>query len=322
MTATLRPMNLGEILDCTFEIYRKRLLLFVGLAAFPAFAMMGVHLADALWWHVSTLVRPFRQPGIFLWIAFVSLGFYHIRNLVGIPFAPALVNSASKAAFGEQDSIAGTLRATWTRLRSYLWVGILKLIAELLIPEILAAAVMAGIGFAADAAGWLNDPSTGPIILLTLPFFLLIALFLWLSACFSLAFPAAVFEQRGAIKAMRRSWNLSKNSRGRIVALWLMILVAGWLMMFGLQFIFRRAMSAYGWRYLGPAWRNTYFAGAYILNAIVIALLDPLFSIAITLIYYDQRIRREGFDIEMLMEAAGLSDAEALVPPLPSALAE
>ena len=36
MQAALRPMNLGEILDRTFEIYRKKFLLFAGIAALPA----------------------------------------------------------------------------------------------------------------------------------------------------------------------------------------------------------------------------------------------------------------------------------------------
>lgn len=33
----------------------------------------------------------------------------------------------------------------------------------------------------------------------------------------------------------------------------------------------------------------------------------PIFPIALTLIYYDQRIRKEGYDIERMMEAAGLN---------------
>jgi hypothetical protein len=36
-------------------------------------------------------------------------------------------------------------------------------------------------------------------------------------------------------------------------------------------------------------------------------VLGPLFPIALTLIYYDQRIRKEGYDIERMMDAAGLN---------------
>lgn len=41
------------------------------------------------------------------------------------------------------------------------------------------------------------------------------------------------------------------------------------------------------------------------------ALTRPIYGIALTLFYYDQRIRQEGFDIEWLMHRAGL-----VVPPL------
>jgi hypothetical protein len=313
MSATLRPMNLGEILDRTFEIYRKRLLVFVGLAAMPAVAMVGVHLVDIRWLHVSSLVRPFRQPGFFLWSAAVAIGFEHVRALFSIPFFPALTSSASKAAYGEPDSILASLRAVAMRLRTYIWIGVLKLLAEMVIPEILAAGAFIGIGSAADAAGLFDDGSNlTPILLIVPPLAILIFLFLWLGACFSLAFPAAVFENAVGINAMQRSWKLSRNSRGRIVAVWLTIAVFGSILEFGLQMLYRRWMiSTHAWPHLSSAWRITYYAGAYTLNAIVIAFVGSLYPIAITLIYYDQRIRREGYDIEKMMEAAGLGEAGA-----------
>jgi hypothetical protein len=41
-------------------------------------------------------------------------------------------------------------------------------------------------------------------------------------------------------------------------------------------------------------------------------IVPPVYLIALTLFYYDQRIRKEGFDIELLMQQAGLS---APLPP-------
>jgi len=40
------------------------------------------------------------------------------------------------------------------------------------------------------------------------------------------------------------------------------------------------------------------------------AVVGPLYPIAVTLFYYDQRSRKEGFDVEIMMEAAGLETAE------------
>jgi hypothetical protein len=40
------------------------------------------------------------------------------------------------------------------------------------------------------------------------------------------------------------------------------------------------------------------------------ALTKPIYGIALTVFYFDQRIRKEGFDIELMMQQAGM-----LVPP-------
>ena len=35
--------------------------------------------------------------------------------------------------------------------------------------------------------------------------------------------------------------------------------------------------------------------------------IGPIYSTGLTLFYYDQRVRKEGYDIEMMMQAAGLA---------------
>jgi hypothetical protein len=44
-------------------------------------------------------------------------------------------------------------------------------------------------------------------------------------------------------------------------------------------------------------------------------LIGPIYSTGLTLFYYDQRIRKEGFDIEWMMQAAGLSSQTELPAP-------
>jgi hypothetical protein len=40
-------------------------------------------------------------------------------------------------------------------------------------------------------------------------------------------------------------------------------------------------------------------------------LIGPIYAIGLTLFYYDQRIRKEGYDIEWMMQAAGLLPQQA-----------
>jgi hypothetical protein len=138
MSATLRPMNLGEILDRTLDIYRKNFLVFVGLAAMAPFAVEAVHQADILWWHISWRKPQDKLVG-FYWPIFVSIFFAYTRLLVSIPTVPALVAAASKAAFGEQASILSSIRVVAARWRSYFWLGILIFFGALIFSEALAA---------------------------------------------------------------------------------------------------------------------------------------------------------------------------------------
>jgi hypothetical protein len=41
--------------------------------------------------------------------------------------------------------------------------------------------------------------------------------------------------------------------------------------------------------------------------------LRPVYGIALVLFYYDQRIRKEGYDIEWMMEQAGLTTGRTVV---------
>jgi hypothetical protein len=42
-----------------------------------------------------------------------------------------------------------------------------------------------------------------------------------------------------------------------------------------------------------------------VLNGLVSILMTPMSAIAVTLLYYDFRIRKEGFDLEMLSRSIG-----------------
>jgi hypothetical protein len=57
------------------------------------------------------------------------------------------------------------------------------------------------------------------------------------------------------------------------------------------------------WHY----YRNIYTGIGFSMAFTASTLIGPIFPIALTLFYYDQRIRLEGYDIERMMEAAGMN---------------
>jgi len=306
---TLRPMSLGEILDRTFQIYRSRFWVFIAIAAIPAAIMFLLHMGDIYWWHLAGRLQPFRQPGITIWNLVVSLGFYHAAILVHAIFSAALVHQTSKTALGEVCSARTSLRFAFTRWRSFLWIGVLILGIVLIGSEVVVAGLLAGLGSSLDALGLLNgDNKLAIATVLLVPTVAGILLFLWLTGCCAFLVPGCAFENLRGRKTVRRSWTLSREARWRIAATFFLLLVLGSTVGWGVQV---------GWRWLvvlvwraWPSGRSVlsvlYLPSGHAIAALLGVLLHPLYPIAVTLFYYDQRIRKEGFNIEHMMQIAGL----------------
>jgi hypothetical protein len=122
---------------------------------------------------------------------------------------------------------------------------------------------------------------------------------------YSLAIPAAVVEDIKARPAIRRSIELSKGSRGRIFLLMLLIIAVEMGLLFITQIFFVFAvMAAIKNHGEVPVWIQI---SQQIVGFLTNSFIGPIYATGITLFYYDQRIRKEGFDIEWMMEGAGMT---------------
>jgi Membrane domain of glycerophosphoryl diester phosphodiesterase len=313
MSTALRPMNTGELLDRAFEIYRKDLAVFAGIAALPAAVMFALHAADVAWFHLRSHFPARDQGSAFVVTVFLSFGYYQVAGFLYALFLPAFVRTASNAAFGESISILSSLRTLRTRWRSYLWLAILKYVAVITFPEALTFGIFIGMAFLAEKAGWLDSapgPAAATIMLTVIPAG--IFLFLWMGSCLALAFPAAIVEQLAGFKAMRRSWRLSRGSRMRILGVSVSIAIIGDLLVWAVYFLMLWAWrGVFGHWHLGVVGRNSLSIATYFAYAVIATFVAPLFPIAATLFYFDQRARKEGYDLERMIEAAGLEAGPA-----------
>jgi hypothetical protein len=132
---------------------------------------------------------------------------------------------------------------------------------------------------------------------------------MWLR--YSLAMPACVVEELPTRQAIRRSIELSKGSRGRIFVLWLLVYAIRMILGLLLGFPF----MIFALKHPGHALPLLWLALSEIAGFITNMLIGPIYSTGLTLFYYDQRIRKEGFDIEWMMQAAGLMPLARLPAP-------
>jgi hypothetical protein len=116
----------------------------------------------------------------------------------------------------------------------------------------------------------------------------------------SLAVPAKVLESKGIFDAMSRSMELTKGSRGRIFVIWLLFFVlsvgVSWLLQWPILAA-AGAGSRGGLMQSTAVWQVASHAAAFISQCLV----GPIGTIAFSLVYYDERVRKEAFDLQLMM---------------------
>ena len=124
----------------------------------------------------------------------------------------------------------------------------------------------------------------------------------WLLLRWALSIPAALMEDLTVHRALKRSRVLTKGSIGRIFVMLLLVLAV----MMVIQYAIQIPMFILLWKSRGVPTLTTQIVasfGTFLSGSFVL----PIYSIALTLFYYDQRIRKEGYDVEWLIEQAAMS---------------
>jgi hypothetical protein len=331
-------MNLGEILDRTLDIYRSNFLLFAGIAVIPAIATMGVELASYLLWGSYPPYTLNLVFGITVAELGSMLGFYHFSIFFQFLIWPSFAYATSLSYIAEKPAMPlhSVLRASIDRWRGWLALSGVLILWTLVLPEIVTAGMFLGITYLLSVVAN-NDSATMDAVLPPVLILSCIAGWVaigWMSATVSLAIPSRTLETLSVRTAIRRGRKLSKGSRFRLLVVWLMPAILGWILTLTVSralFFLRSSCSLYDsdilirirvFATLIP-WHGWCVSSSVVevirilSEAAILTLLGPIFPIALTLFYYDQRIRLEGYDIERMMDAAGLIAPIQTAPVIP-----
>ncbi len=317
METTLRPLTLGEILDRTAELYRSNFLLLAGISSVYA----GILL-------VLSLVQIGAQQGARALHMNTGLIVVSVIGLVVLGLIIFVVGGLSIAAntravgwlhLGEPASIGAAYRAILPRTWRYLWLMTITYFRAwfpcVVIYAAYAALLLAYIHpkglFAPHAAS--PDPKMLIVFLAsTVAFlFLLLGFLVYgviMSLRYALAIPACTVENLKARQAIRRSIQLSKGSRGRIFMLGLLALI----IQLGLTGLTQGFFIMVGIKNKGviPVWMSVLQQFlAFLTNTFV----QPIYATGFTLFYYDQRVRKEGYDIEHMMQSVGMTQPPPMI---------
>jgi hypothetical protein len=321
MNDRLHPMTLSEILDRTAQLYRSRFLVFFGIGVIPAGTVLvsAAALFAVLAW-IGSAGSSSSVPSIVL--ASMTLLF---GSMIAMPAClgttalgtAAMSDAAARVFLGEKISIREAYKTAWKRGWRYLGLYVLKALIIAGAPTVLGFVFLMFVS--AGTALFARQLGAGGQLLLGVSMFLLFILVvsyvIWMLLRLCLSFPVTVVEQLSATDALKRASMLSSGTRGRIFLLYLLCTVLGWVLAVGVAVPAFIALALVP-GLQGPQHSETLGMAmmfvSYGSTFAVQAFTKPVYAIALTLFYFDQRIRKEGFDIEWMMHQAGM-----VAPPAP-----
>ena len=316
MNEPLHPSTMGEILDRTVHLYRSRFLVFLGIAFIPTGVVLALFVVLFLSFALVGSSGASISPAVVGVVAFLVFGALFVVALPLLIVVTALGTAAMNHAVArlwqdEKITIREAYRIARQRGWSYIGLFLLEALIVWVAPMavwivlVIVSTALAAVGQSAGmgAAGALVALGTFAVVIAMAVYCI------WMLLRLCLAFPACVVEQIGATTALRRSISLSRGTKGRIFLLYLLGTALNYLLTLAIT------IPAFIVIALVPAATNPKFAqtlGAVMVFVVygaafaIQALTKPVYGIALMLFYYDQRIRHEGFDIELLMQRAGL----------------
>lgn len=302
----LRPLVLGDIFDGAFRIIRYNPKATVGAAVLVSAVAMVLPVVTAL---VSGSTGALRidpnSPGLTdgqvasLVATFGSLVLGVQLQSVGLLFVSGMIaHVASAAAVGRKLTIGEAWAATHGKRWRLFGMAVLLGVAVLAALVLVAGVLLIGI-FAFDA------PIAATVVVgVVLGLMVLVGYVLFWVRVRALAVPTLMLEPVGVFGALGRAVRLTRQQFWRLFGILLLVaLVVGFA-----GSIVRMPFSLAGNLFLTASSGTGYGVTVYVLltaagTVLSSAVLQPFQAAVNALLYVDQRIRKEAYDVELLSRA-------------------
>jgi hypothetical protein len=301
----LRPMTVGDILDQSFSLYRKNFITLVGIVAVVHVPLLVLQVAGSLLFGTQLFNRngsfAFTQTQSLATLAGIGLLVLSaiVAGLASIFETSALSVVVSERLLGNSVNLRQAYRRAlghWQALLGMIFIifgATVFFLLLLFIPLVLLLVVvgaLSGTGTGSAAAA-LSTSLFACLFCLALPIVLVGSYAVSVRLLF--APQAIVLENMGGIEGLRRSWRLVQGSFWRVLGITLVLSILVAIIGQGPAYVIAIVANLLPSPVLGLVINAT---AQSIINVIVL----PLQFAAFTLLYYDLRIRKEGFDLQLM----------------------
>ncbi|TMG28984.1 MAG: hypothetical protein E6H93_11875 [Chloroflexi bacterium] len=267
-------MPLGELLDETFKLYRAHFTVIAGaslIVILPGLLLTlisGSYRANPFT-TIQQVIQNASNPEQLQVIQnrnaqFTSSPLFLLSIPIGIllfPFTQGVIfRAATSMAAGNLETIGSVLRGT---ARRYFAIWGVIILTGLVAPSVL---VIVGI---------------------------------WVLIRWTVALPAMFAEDIGPVRALGRSWNLTRGNWWRTFGLWLVVYILVVILQYAMLALFGGIAALIPG--LGDDLRAALVSTV---TSIVSALVGAVSPIVFTMLYLDLRVRKEGLDLDQLARQA------------------
>jgi hypothetical protein len=304
----LAPLGAGDLIDRAVRLYRRHFLTLISIAAPPVLiSALGSTIITIAWRELTITASDINMA---LYVLLLMAGIAIIIS--GSLFSIVVMGGATRTLVAHLLwSEPVTARATYRAVKSRFWgllgasvlvalwlafAALLGFMASMMVFAVAAAAL----AFASLVSGWLA------VILWVLGTFAAIAagaiLFFFLAGRMAYVPQAMLVEGKTVFAAIGRSFSLASGNVRRLMAMTLFT-------SFGTYSALMLLMIPLGWYgYLngvnvspfGSTWPTWYAIGYQVILQCSHIMLAPIWMLGFSLLYVDERVRHEGYDIELM----------------------
>lgn len=331
----IRRLTVADLLDETIKQYRRNFWVFTGIVAAIELPILVVMSLIQIFSGVAEFNRFSFDPEATdarlsrdftaVFIGFALIGVLGIVRalLTLLVMNPAIIRTLARSYLGQPTTFVEAYKLGWRRF--FYLVGatilyILPFIGIVVVAVLVFSGALVALFFVTASIGGAGSRSGTALIVLTVLLWLVVVGLVFIASIIPfvyfytrLAFinQAVVVEDKGPVEAVKRSWNLVRGhfwrTLGIIVLLTLLGLFLSYIPTQILQFVSFLPIP-------GAVIALIQGLGTTVLTILV----TPVTLIGLTLLYFDLRVRKEAFDLEIMAQQLTAS----LPPPDAPAVAE
>jgi hypothetical protein len=320
----LAPLGAGDLIDRAVRLYRRHLFVLIRTAAPPVIIVAAGWVLFSI--SIRQIFRTYETGDLLLNIFYLIVA--SVLTVIGYLFILVVMGGATRTLVAHllrNDPV--TARATYTAVRARFWglVGASLIMLFWILAAVFVSSsggqmigfltfIIVG-GLSLIGPGWLSG------IVFFLGMLLMIAVSLWL---FFVIVGRIVYvpqimlvEGKGVFEAVSRSFTLASGNVRRLMAMTLFttfgIMSAMLLLLFIIGFVGTASGINMGDTADWPVWYAVLYSTLGPLSSV---LLTPVWMLGLSLLYVDERVRHEGYDIELMasQQLGELPDVNVISP--------